>query len=369
MKSVIQLIVVTTLVVLACFSCTQKRPTMPDAVGNMTIVAIDTSGTYSIEDSSKYVPVSGATVHLDSKEYIKKNSYLTGGDGRLELNGVIASQYDINVTYPLDPQRILTGGTTLNIFSEEMVVDTVKLAMQTLAPVLINELYYAGPQNRYYFFYDQYVELYNRTDSTVYLDGMVIGRIRSNTDMQPLKDKLPYIQLVYAYKFAGNPGEKNVPLGPGQYAVIAADATDHSKSCPGALNLENADFEFCNQIGNDYDNRDVPNLDNINPSRTSEFLISLASDGVILTNGLDWKLEDVDESTYVTVPVETVVDGVEYKSGTSLKKYLTVRVDAGYAGVGITKYSGMSVQRLNPNHDTNNSSVDFHNLNSPTPGY
>jgi hypothetical protein len=48
---------------------------------------------------------------------------------------------------------------------------------------------------------------------------------------------------------------------------------------------------------------------------------------------------------------------------------MTIRVDAGFGGVGLTRYSGYSIERKEPGFDTNNSTVDFVNLTRPTPGY
>jgi len=67
--------------------------------------------------------------------------------------------------------------------------------------------------------------------------------------------------------------------------------------------------------------------------------------------------------------LNTVIDGVEYSINGNSIKLLTQRVDAGFAGVGLSRYSGKSVQRRQPGFDTNNSSLDFIILNQPTPGY
>jgi len=60
---------------------------------------------------------------------------------------------------------------------------------------------------------------------------------------------------------------------------------------------------------------------------------------------------------------------VEYSANGTKQKELTTRVDAGFAGVGISKYSGKSVERRLPGFDTNNSNLDFVNVDHPTPGY
>jgi hypothetical protein len=48
---------------------------------------------------------------------------------------------------------------------------------------------------------------------------------------------------------------------------------------------------------------------------------------------------------------------------------MTVRIDAGFAGVGIEKYGAKSTERREPGLDTNNSDFDFVVIPNATPGY
>jgi hypothetical protein len=70
------------------------------------------------------------------------------------------------------------------------------------------------------------------------------------------------------------------------------------------------------------------------------------------------------------IPIDKVIDGVEYASNPYVtQKEMTVRVDAGFAGVGIAKYGGQSTERREPGLDTNNSTFDFVVIPYATPGY
>jgi hypothetical protein len=70
------------------------------------------------------------------------------------------------------------------------------------------------------------------------------------------------------------------------------------------------------------------------------------------------------------IPIDKVIDAVEYASNPYVtQKEITVRVDAGFAGVGITKYSGQATERREPGLDTNNSTFDFVVIPYATPGY
>jgi hypothetical protein len=48
---------------------------------------------------------------------------------------------------------------------------------------------------------------------------------------------------------------------------------------------------------------------------------------------------------------------------------MTVRIDAGFAGIGVLRYSGYSTERRELGLDTNDSTFDFLNLVHPTPGF
>ncbi len=372
MKKLVWLFVVLVFLGIGIF-CTPEKPVVTDAKVKRTFVVYDTTGLYDPTDTTKLTPVANAKIILNSKDYVKKYVYYTDDSGRVNIDNILASTYEVNVTYAIGPGLMLVAGQVMEFYDFHEEVDTLLLTAVSPAPLVINEIYYCGPKNNIFFFFDQYIELFNRTDSVIYLDGMILGRIRSSKEIRPIKDTLSYVQNVFAYKFPGNPGEKNWPIYPGQYIVIASDAYDHSKTLSNAINLENADFEFYNQYSGDYDNPDVPNLTNLIPSKRADFLISVVSDGVVLGDGTSWELvtlaTEYGTSDYINLPIETIIDGVEYKSGTTRPKDLTYRIDAGYTGVRVTRYSGKSVERINPYMDTNNSTVDFHILDHPTPGY
>jgi len=112
----------------------------------------------------------------------------------------------------------------------------------------------------------------------------------------------------------------------------------------------------------------------IHPTRTIDFLINLSHNAVVLATGEDFFYEDyVDDygnvKINVAIPISTVIDGVEYASHTSVTKELTARVDAGFAGLGCTKYSGQSAERRELGLDTNNSTFDFLLAPHATPWY
>ena len=110
-----------------------------------------------------------------------------------------------------------------------------------------------------------YFELYNNGDTTVYLDGMLVGEsftlpFKPNyatcQDEDRLKSDPLFLWAEQIYRFPGRGREH--PVAPGGVVVLATDAIDHRPIIANGLDLSHADFEF---IGfSDVDNPAVPNM-------------------------------------------------------------------------------------------------------------
>lgn len=353
------------LVFLVMFYCSPEKPSLLDGNIFLVIAVFDTSGTFDPADSSRCTPLPGAQVTLASKEYENQFTFFSDSSGIVKISGILASDYEIFVEYQISSRLVLLASKTRSIYTSTSDVDTMFTHANATSPLVINEIYSCGPPNNVFYFYDQYVELYNRSDEIQYLDGMIITRCRTAEEIEPFIEVWDYVENTYAFQFPGTPGGKEYPVYPGQFVILASDAYDHSQVILGAVDLSHADWEFVNQLSSDYDNPDVPNLHNINPSRTTDYLINLRSDAIILATGTNyWQNGD-----YVDVHISTILDGVEYKSSGTTSKRLTRRLDSGYTGVGVSNYSGKSRERVLPGKDTNNSTVDFAVIDAPTPGY
>ncbi len=114
------------------------------------------------------------------------------------------------------------------------------------------------------YFYGGYLELYNNSDSTVYLDGKIVGaawptsydyEVLPCADMELRSDPLG----VWTRYFAAFPGSgQEHAAEPGEVVVVALDAIDHTVVHPGTVDLSGADFEFFEDA--DVDNPVVPNM-------------------------------------------------------------------------------------------------------------
>ena len=113
--------------------------------------------------------------------------------------------------------------------------------------------------------YGGYFELYNNGDTTVYLDGMLVGEsfalpFKTNFATCQDQDRLKYDPLfLWAEQIYRFPGRgRDHPVAPGGVVVLATDAIDHRPIIANGLDLSRADYEF---VGfSDVDNPAVPNM-------------------------------------------------------------------------------------------------------------
>ncbi len=347
-------------------SCDRTPPTQVDGEAAISInvvrdsVNVDSTVVFSF-------PVSNADIILTS-EYgtiVRK----TDINGSLFLENLPSSVYQIaaRAHHPFDNSILLIAGIKdVEILSGKTFTDTLVTKPISSTGIAINEIYSCGPVNNIFFFYDQFIELYNSSDSVKYLDGMIVARVSGqNGGMGPGADvgnDGDIDGITYIFKFPGKPGEKNYPFEPHTFKVLAQDAVDHTQTMPTSIDLSHADWEFVNQLSfNDFDNPNVPNLYNIRMDRTVDFMISLTSDIVIVTDGRDSVWED-------GIDISTILDGVEYQSSGTHRLTLDDRVDRGWVQ-SPPKYSGKSMERRDPGVDTNDGTLDWKVIDHPTPGY
>ena len=364
-------------------ACQLNEPVQEDGGLTLRMIAQDTSGVLAEDPQLGYAPVSYTEVILQSNKYYTENGNLkkyyteTDSVGFFEFNELPAAEYQLTIikdTSYVDPDNgevieVSIGSNEAITLERSHYFGTTKTRLLPKSPLVINEIYYCGAKSSSNYLYDQYVELYNSADTTVYLDGLILCR---GYQGRPLNiDDVDYVQVLYVYQFPGEPlTGRSYPLKKKEFIVIATDAMNHSTYAAGAVDLSNADWEFYNPYAGDID-YPAQNVTNAIPERSTDFLINVVHNAIILADGSEFYAGNL--SPYGTqlfnIPIETVLDGVEYSANPEKQKELTYRVDAGFAGVGIGKYSGKSTQRRLPGYDTNNSSLDFINLSRPTPGY
>ncbi len=352
-------------------SCGLEKP--DEAEGRCTLVlhAVDTSGVYTEE----WQGVAGANVEVTSATFAYKRLFTTDDTGRIVLEGLPSGDYYIQASMRDEERNVLLTGQRKKILrSESEAKDTLFLSFVPMSPIVINELYYAGCNGSSFYYYDQFIELYNSTSDTLYLDGCVVCRSQQSDGLIDLEAE-DFALAYYMYQFPGTRGITRLcPIEPGGFLVLACDAINHRNYGALCVNLLSADWEFFNPTQNDYDNLSVPN---ILPVSTvgKDFTMSLGHTAILLATGEEYTFAEYTTSSgvspFIQVPLRTVLDAVEVANNQSptFRRYWTLRIDAGLGGNGMPKYGGQSIERKVPGFDSNNSSFDFEIVGSPTPGY
>ena len=353
------------LLVLFIFSCKEEPPTQVDGKAELKIYVFWNNS--EIDSVKNFVPMANAQMILSSEYGVQIKH--TDENGVMDLKHIPSSTYQISAhgNHPIDNKIVIVGNIkNVEVNSGNSVVDTIYAKPVSASGIAINEIYSAGPVNKIFFIFDQFIELYNSSDDTKYLDGMQVFRVTRNSEgVGPGGDEGDdgdIDGMTYCFKFPGKPGEKNYPFPSHKFIVLAQDALDHRKSVSTSIDLSNADWEFYNQLSaTDFDNKKVPNLININQEETGEFLISLTSDIIIVADGRDSVWQD-------GIDIETILDGVEYQSSATKRKTLDDRIDRGWVK-SVPKFSGKSLERREPGTDTDDGTLDWRIIPHPTPGY
>jgi hypothetical protein len=148
----------------------------------------------------------------------------------------------------------------------EFLGNTLQLALGSdqRGSMVISETYSGGHYDEIGYRWAAFWELYNNSDTTVYLDGMLLGRAFGNSagaiytcdELRPVRE---HPQGLVAFDFHQFPGSgQEHPVAPGQAVLIALDAVDHSQAHPSLPDLTIADYEL--EGSGDPDNPDVPNV-------------------------------------------------------------------------------------------------------------
>lgn len=196
-----------------------------------------------------------------------------------DANGVARFPDAVNGRYRIAGYRPLTDGETATAggvlaFGGGLIASvadggevSVELGPSQEPGLVISEVYATAPfvaETNYDFHY--YFELYNNSDQTVFLDGMLFGSTlglgMNESEIDPCSAQESWLNEsrgVWAHflnQFPG--GGTSHPLAPGEIATVALDAIDHGAVVPGLPDLSGADFEMLGS--GDVDNPSVPNL-------------------------------------------------------------------------------------------------------------
>lgn len=207
----------------------------------------------------------------------------TDESGVAQFEGLISATYRITALRLLDEEevdlvedefptlRAFGGGGKITVGTEPL--ETIfELQRNRTDGLVISEHSFtvpvqSQPGGEYRFF--GYLEVYNNSDQAIPLDGKMIvmgfphghantGQVRVCATTRQAANDPEGVWGYYFERFPGGGGEHL--LQPGETAVIATDAIDHTEVASVFLDLTSADFEF--HGSSDVDNPDVPNMVN-----------------------------------------------------------------------------------------------------------
>lgn len=332
--------------------------------------------------------VKNATVTIKSNLLGNEYTYQSDSNGIINVSGVISDIYLITANRLMTPdEMMIASGTSasnvkltnkskriveFNAGSNEPIIIDMEMIVGT-SPLIISEIYASGPPGSGLYYHDKYVEIFNQTDSVLYLDSLVIAVVYYSGYLGlNYVDDPEYIHSKSIWIFPGN--GTDYPIQPGQFILCAQDAIDHRINAPYSVDLSHADFEFYKDDAPDVDNPAIPNMIRIFQDSGNDWLIAGERGGLVLAKFQVDSL--IPYNDQFLIPYTAVLDGVEYLDDPTRldKKILNQGIDAGATG-GIQFYTGKSMERLLISDngrkilkDENNSSVDFKVLNTPSPG-
>lgn len=207
--------------------------------------------------------VPGTTVFIRLNEDPTVLSYSADEHGVLSVPDLPAADYWVwaekrpagaALEAPLSAPPALGAGRRLSLQPGSQ--DTLRLRGQENGSLVLSEFYYHHPPvsvygqgNSYEFHW--YLEIHNNSDSTIYLDGKIIGAGFDYDIDAPLWPCAETDEFrndprgIWSQRFQAFPGSGHEhPLAPGGTVVIAEQAIDHSTLYPDLPDLSHADFQF-----------------------------------------------------------------------------------------------------------------------------
>jgi len=255
---------------------------------------------------------------------------------------------------------------------------------------VIKEIYYAGsmtPSNGTYY-QDQFIEIYNNSDSVLYADGLTI--VESNhISSYAVYEYTDYPNSLIAGALYTVPGDGTTyPVQPGKSLVIASLGINHKAvNANSPVDLSKADFEWYD-AGTDVDVPEVPNMIRAFCYSNTIWLLHVKGyhayaifkltgsvDDFVKNNSVSVLTQSGNSVTRVRIADSLILDGVELgTAGIIGSKSLSSSIDLSFTYCD-GSWTGKSVRRKILKwengrailQDTNNSASDFIPNATPKP--
>ena len=397
MKKVIALIVGISILLTAC----KKENKLGVLVTSVVTVNVKYPSNYAQESANS------ASVTITNTVDGTNQTTTTGSNGEALFKEVLPGTYSMtaNKVLAAAEAQTLTGigaAITLNaalnsasVVGGQSATFSLQLQGSAVGNLVIKEVYYTGSPTSTggTYFSDQFVEIYNNSTETVFLDSLCIADIHGNAGLiNATSLPTPFntdANNVYASSIWRIPGTgKQRPLAPGKSIVIAQDGVNHQDPTlnPNSpVDLSNADWETYNERtdNRDADAPNVPNLERVYFTGGFDWLIPVFGPSLVIFKADFASLEQVPipgasatTPPRIKIPNGRIIDCVEFlKDGSSASfKRVPVALDAGFSFADGT-YNKQSLRRKTAAtiggrrvlQDNNNTTSDFERIATPTP--
>jgi len=239
----------------------------------------------------------------------------TDSAGTVSFPDILPGTYQVSVLRVLtDAERALLaseyadvnafgGGETI-ILTSPRTDATVTASATGRGSLVISEMFPTTWLGNQHYYFGTFVELYNNADTTIYLDGKLFGLgpyFFGPAEQYDLPCSLTQqwqadpegLWTPQLYRLPGTGTQ--YPLAPGEAAVLATDAADHSVVDPRWPDLSNARFEFLGPA--DVDNPAAGNIALVGTSAFSD----LFGHGPWFTGDIWFIADAIDVATLPTV--------------------------------------------------------------------
>ncbi|MEA4840085.1 MAG: DUF4876 domain-containing protein [Bacteroidales bacterium] len=313
---------------------------------------------------------------------------------KIEVSGVKTLETTVNVG---SSQQTITQKVQISGLLEKALVigETFEATIPLFVSLqsngfVIKEIYYTGsttPKSGSYY-QDQYIEIYNNSDSVLYADGLTIVE-STHLSSKDVPEFVDYPNDLIAGVLYTVPGDGTTyPVQPGKSIVIASLGINHTAvNANSPADLSKADFEWFDN-GTDVDVPEVTNMIRAFCYSNTIWIMhvkgyhayaifkpeSSISD-FVTQNTVNVMTASGSTVTRVKVPNSMILDGVELgTAGTIGSKSLSSSIDVSYTYCD-GSYIGKSVRRKVLKwengrvilQDTNNSAKDFIPNATPIP--
>ena len=366
----------------------------------------------------------------------------TGENGTALFEELIAGSY--NVTAAGTYEDVTVNGVKNGVLVSSQETTEVILGLTAAASdpdspydgLIIKEIFYSGHSMNYDVAFatmmkDQFIELFNNGDKTIYLDGVHVAHAwtaaTSDFESAPAESILEDQSLDHDYVYSNVvikvPGDgDDYPLAPGESFLIATNAINFNEEVRKAaeesgtpidqtmldhiIDLSVADMETYmvdwlqdqgleGDVSFDLDNPDVPNMDNIYLAEGYTYFIMESSGASMIIFKPENELSDDDiiiyryvgggetkEQALMKIPVDCIIDGADfvYNMQSARWKRLPDVIDIGFGYIpddsgSLTNFSQRRKVDAEATakaghtifYDTNNTTNDFEPIDPPTP--